>query len=217
MTAGFFIAVEGPDGAGKTTLAGALAGRMREAGIEPVLVRQPGGTPAAERIREAFLDPAVHFEPHTELLYICAARAHLVQEVIRPALAAGRVVISDRYELSTHAYQGAGRGVDRQTVALVNEVATGGLRPHLTLVLDIPAELGLARQQTSGKLGDRLERADLAFHRRVAAEYLAAAGEGVRHFDGRASPDQLLDAAWAAVAVAAPERFGATAGNPEAV
>ncbi|HET8624220.1 MAG TPA: dTMP kinase [Gemmatimonadales bacterium] len=217
MTAGFFIAVEGPDGAGKTTLAGALAGRMREAGIEPVLVRQPGGTPAAERIREAFLDPAVHFEPHTELLYICAARAHLVQEVIRPALAAGRVVISDRYELSTHAYQGAGRGVDRQTVALVNEVATGGLRPHLTLVLDIPAELGLARQQTSGKLGDRLERADLAFHRRVAAEYLAAAGEGVRHFDGRASPDQLLDAAWAAVAAAAPERFGATAGNPEAV
>jgi dTMP kinase len=217
VTAGYFIVVEGPDGAGKTTLAAALAERMRVRGLDPVLVRQPGGTPAAERIREAFLDPAVHFEPHTELLYICAARAHLVQEVIRPALATGRVVISDRYELSTLAYQGAGRGVDRQTVALVNAVATGGLRPHLTLVLDISPELGLARQHESGKVGDRLERADAGFHRRVAAEYLAAAGEGVRHLDGRAPPDQLLEAAWAAVAAAAPERFGATAGNPEGV
>jgi dTMP kinase len=217
VTAGLFIVVEGPDGAGKTTLAAALFERMRDAGLDPVRVRQPGGTPAAERIREAFLDPAVHFEPHTELLYICAARAHLVQEVIRPALAAGRVVISDRYELSTHAYQGAGRGLDRQTVAAVNAVATGGLRPHLTLVLDIPPELGLARQEQSGKAGDRLERADAAFHRRVAAEYLAASGEGVRHLDGRAPPDQLLEAAWAAVVAAAPERFGATAGNPEAV
>jgi dTMP kinase len=217
VTPGFFIVVEGPDGAGKTTLAAGLADRMRDAGIDPVLVRQPGGTPAAERIREAFLDPAVHFEPQTELLYICAARAHLVQEVIRPALAAGRVVISDRYDLSTLAYQGAGRGVDRQTVAAVNAVATGGLQPHLTLVLDIPPEIGLERQRDSGKVGDRLERADPAFHRRVAAEYLAAAGEGVRHLEGRAPPDQLLEAAWAAVAAAAPERFGATAGNPEAV
>ena len=217
MTRGFFVVVEGPDGSGKTTLAAALADRMRDAGLDPVLVRQPGGTPAAERIREAFLDPAVHFEPHTELLYICAARAHLVQEVIRPALAAGRVVISDRYELSTQAYQGAGRGLDRQTVAVVNADATGGLQPHLTLVLDIPPDIGLARQQESGKVGDRLERADAAFHRRVADAYLAAAGEGVRHLDGRAPPDQLLEAAWAAVAAAAPERFGATAGNPEAV
>jgi dTMP kinase len=217
VSPGFFIVVEGPDGAGKSTLAAGLADRMREAGLEPVLVRQPGGTPAAERIREAFLDPAVHFEPQTELLYICAARAHLVQEVIRPALANGRVVISDRYELSTQAYQGAGRGLDRQTVAVVNAVATGGLQPHLTLVLDIPPDVGLARQQESGKVGDRLERADAAFHRRVADAYLAAAGEGVRHLDGRAPPDQLLEAAWAAVAAAAPERFGATAGNPEAV
>ena len=217
MTTGFFVVVEGPDGAGKTTLAAALAERMREAGLDPVLVRQPGGTPAAERIREAFLDAAVHFEPQTELLYICAARAHLVQEVIRPALAAGRVVISDRYELSTQAYQGAGRGLDRQTVALVNAVATGGLRPHLTLVLDIPAEVGLLRQRESGKVGDRLERADAAFHRRVAAEYLAASGEGVRHLDGELPPDQLLEAAWGALMAAAPERFGATAGNPEAV
>ena len=217
MTTGFFVVVEGPDGAGKTTLAAALAERMREAGLDPVLVRQPGGTPAAERIREAFLDAAVHFEPQTELLYICAARAHLVQEVIRPALAAGRVVISDRYELSTQAYQGAGRGLDRQTVALVNAVATGGLRPHLTLVLDIPAEVGLLRQRESGKVGDRLERADAAFHRRVAAEYLAALGEGVRHLDGELPPDQLLEAAWGALMAAAPERFGATAGNPEAV
>lgn len=217
MTTGFFLVVEGPDGSGKSTLVSGLAERMREAGLDPILVRQPGGTPAAERIREAFLDSTVHFEPQTELLYICAARAHLVQEVIRPALAAGRIVISDRYELSTQAYQGAGRGLDRQTVALVNAVATGGLRPHLTLVLDIPPEVGLRRQQQAGKVGDRLERADPAFHQRVAAEYLAASGERVRHLNGEAPPGDVLEAAWNALTAVAPEWFGATAGNPEAV
>ena len=217
MTTGFFLVVEGPDGSGKSTLVAGLAERMREAGLDPILVRQPGGTPAAERIREAFLDSTVHFEPQTELLYICAARAHLVQEVIRPALAAGRIVISDRYELSTQAYQGAGRGLHRQTVALVNEVATGGLQPHLTLVLDIPPEVGLRRQHQAGKVGDRLERADPAFHRRVAAEYLAASGETVRHLNGEAPPGDVLEAAWNALTAVAPAWFGATAGNPEAV
>ncbi|HEU5171281.1 MAG TPA: dTMP kinase [Gemmatimonadales bacterium] len=210
---GFFVVVEGPDGAGKSTLTAGLAERMRRHGVEPVVVRQPGGTPAAERIREAFLDPAVRFEPQTELLYICAARAHLVQEVIRPALAAGRVVVSDRYDLSTLAYQGAGGGLDPAVVASVNRVATGGLRPHLTLVLDIPPEIGLARQQAAGKDGDRLERQDPEFHRRVAAVYLAAGGEGVRHLDGTAAPAALLDAAWVEVAAAAPGIFGR--GRPE--
>ena len=207
MIAGFFLVVEGPEGAGKSTLSLGLVERMRELGLDPVSVREPGGTPAAEAVRAAFLDPANRFAPHTELLYICAARAHLVQEIIRPALESGRPVVCDRYELSTLAYQGAGRGLDLNTVSLVNRVATEGLRPHLTLVLDIPPEVGLARQRSGAKDHDRLEREDPDFHRRVAATYLAATGDGVRHLDAVASPAAVLEAAWAEVVSAAPATF----------
>lgn len=205
---GFFLVVEGPEGAGKSTLVAGLAARMRSAGIEPVTVREPGGTPAAEAIRAAFLDPDHRLSPNTELLYVTAARAHLVQDVIGPALKAGRVVVSDRYDLSTHAYQAAGRGLDPDSVAYVNRVATGGLRPHLTLVLDIPPEVGRTRQAAGGKAGDRLEQEDPQFHRRVAAAYLAATGEGVRHLDGMAPAEAVLDAAWAELVTAEPETFG---------
>ncbi len=207
MIAGFFLVVEGPEGAGKSTLSLGLVERMRELGLDPVSVREPGGTPAAEAVRAAFLDPANRFAPHTELLYICAARAHLVQEIIRPALESGRPVVCDRYELSTLAYQGAGRGLDLNTVSLVNRVATEGLRPHLTLVLDIPPEVGLARQRVGEKDHDRLEQEDVDFHRRVAAAYLAATGDGVRHLDAVASPAAVLEAAWAEVVSAAPATF----------
>jgi dTMP kinase len=207
VTGGFFLVIEGPEGAGKSTLSLALVQRMRALGLDPVSVREPGGTPAAEAVRAAFLDPANRFAPHTELLYICAARAHLVQEVIRPALESGRPVVCDRYELSTLAYQGAGRGLDAGTVTLVNRVATAGLRPHLTLVLDIPPEVGLARQRSGAKDHDRLEREDPDFHRRVAAAYLAATGDGVRHLDAVASPAAVLEAAWAEVVSAAPATF----------
>ena len=209
---GFFLVVEGPEGAGKSTLATGLVARMRAAGLDPVSVREPGGTPAAEAIRAAFLDPDHPLGPNTELLYVTAARAHLVQNVIRPALKAGRVVVSDRYDLSTHAYQAAGRGLDPDQVAYVNRVATGGLRPHLTLVLDIPPEVGRARQAAGGKPGDRLEREDPQFHQRVAAAYLAATGEGVRHLDGMAPPAVVLDAAWAELVTAEPETFGRRGG-----
>jgi dTMP kinase len=207
VTGGFFLVIEGPEGAGKSTLSLALVQRMRALGLDPVSVREPGGTPAAEAVRAAFLDPANRFAPHTELLYICAARAHLVQEVIRPALESGRPVVCDRYELSTLAYQAAGRGLDAGTVTLVNRVATAGLRPHLTLVLDIPPEVGLARQRSGAKDHDRLEREDPDFHRRVAAAYLAATGDGVRHLNAVASPAAVLEAAWAEVVSAAPATF----------
>ena len=212
MSEGFFLVLEGPEGAGKSTLAAALADRMRARGLDPVLVREPGGTPAAERVREALLDPVNRFDAPTELLFVAAARAHLVLSVIRPALDGGRIVVSDRYDLSTEAYQGAGRGLDRGTVSTVNRVATGGLRPHLTLVLDLPPSAGRARQEAAGKSRDRMEREDAAFHERVAAAYLAADGPGVRHLDGSNPPEDVFRAAWAALAEARPETFGPAGG-----
>jgi dTMP kinase len=196
---GTFLVVEGPDGAGKSTLVAALAARLRAAGVDPVLVREPGGTPAAEHIRDAILEAGGRFEPSTELLFIAAARAHVVESIIRPALAADRVVLSDRYALSTDAYQRAGRGLPAEVVRTVNACATGGLEPDLTVVLDVPPEVGQARQLAGGKPLDRLDQEDLAFRRHVADAYLAARGAGVRHLDGTLPVDVLVDLAWDAV------------------
>lgn len=205
---GCFLVVEGPEGSGKTTLGAALAKRMREIGIEPVTVREPGGTPAAEHIRKAFLDPASRFEPQSELLFVVAARANLVHEVIRPALKAGSVVLSDRYDLSTAAYQGAGRGLDPAVVEFVNRCATGGLRPDLTLVLDVSAPVGMARQAAAGKSQDRMEREGAAFHERVSRAYREAAGPGIVHLDATGPASEVLEAAWMQLTAARPETFG---------
>lgn len=204
MSDGFFVVLEGPEGAGKTTLAASLGERFRAAGYQAVMVREPGGTPAAEALRTVLLTMAGSLSGEQELLFMTAARADLVQRVIRPALAQGRVVVSDRYELSTMAYQGAGRGLPAEKVAFVNHCATGGLRPDLTLVLDISPELGAARQLASGKTRDRLDREPLEFHRRVAARYLAERGPGVVHLDGTLAALPLEESAWAAVVAARP-------------
>lgn len=204
---GFFLVLEGPEGAGKTSLAERLVGAMRKQGLDPVAVREPGGTAAAEHARRALLDPEAHLEPNTELLFVAAARAHLVQAIIRPALSAGRIVVSDRYELSTLAYQGAGRGLSGDTVAAVNRVATGGLRPHLTLILDVPPGVGRERQQRAGKVRDRFEREAVGFHDRVADAYLAATGSGIRHIDGTRPPDEVFAAAWDSLVEARPDTF----------
>ena len=204
MSSGFFVVLEGPEGAGKTTLAAALAERFRAAGRNPVTVREPGGTPAAEALRQVLLDQAGVLSGEQELLFMTAARADLVARIIGPALAQGGVVLSDRYDLSTMAYQGAGRGLPPDKVAFVNRCATGGLRPDLTLVLDLPPEVGAERQLASGKARDRLDRESMEFHRRVAARYLAEQGPGIVHIDATQAPLALADSAWAAVLSARP-------------
>lgn len=209
---GFFLVLEGPEGSGKSTLIAPLVECMRESRIEPIVVREPGGTRAAEIARQALLDPEHPIGPVAELFFYLAARADLVQSVIQPALAAGRVVLSDRFALSTEAYQMAGRRLDPTMVREANRAASDGLSPDLTLILDLTPELGQARQIAAGKQQDRLDRESADFHQRVAEYYLAVEGRGVRHLDGRLPPDRLLQAAWSEVHAAAPETFQSAAG-----
>jgi len=193
---GLFIAVEGPEGAGKTTLAGRLAERIRSTGRDVLVTREPGGTPTSEAARALVLDPALDWTPSGELFLMLTARAELVTRVLRPALAAGAVVICDRYDLSTRAYQIAGRGLPEAEVLAANGLATGGLVPDVTFVLDIDAAEGRRRQAEQGKAPDRMERADPAMHERVAAAFREADGPGVVHLDARRSADELETGAW---------------------
>jgi dTMP kinase len=204
---GLFVVLEGPEGSGKSTLAGPLTERMRVRGIDPVVVREPGGTRAGEIARQALLDPEHPVGPLAELFLYLAARAELVATVIGPALAEGRVVVSDRFVLSTEAYQIAGRGIPAEVVRPANNAAAAGLVPDLTLILDLPPEVGRARQVAAGKRLDRLDAESADFHRRVIDYYLGVKGAGVRHLDACLPPDRLLQAAWEALVAVAPGRF----------
>ena len=210
---GFFLVLEGPEGAGKTTLAQELARRFRAIGLEPVLVREPGGTPAAEALRHELLHDDRSWTAEAELLYMGAARADLVAKLIRPALDRGRVVVSDRFDLSTRAYQGAGRGLPMEHVDWVNRAATGGLTPDLTVVLDVPPDVGAARQVKQGKVRDRLDRESLEFHHRVRAAYHEAAGPGLVHLDATISPETLSASVWKLLGTARPDLFGREQGS----
>ncbi len=159
-----FISLEGVDGSGKSTQAKLLAEAL---GPETVAIREPGGTDAAERIRELLADPELELDPLAELLLFCAARADLTERVIRPALEAGRDVVSDRFSDSSVAYQGAARGLGVGEVISLCDTATDGLWPDLTLLLRVDPELGLGR----AKSGDRFEAEGLELQRAVAAAY----------------------------------------------
>jgi len=209
---GLFIVLEGSEGSGKSTLLQPLAARMRAAGVEPAVVREPGGTHAAEIARRAVLDPEHPVGPLSELFFYLAARADHVAQVIRPALEAGRVVLSDRFTLSTEAYQMAGRGLPAEVVIPANRAAARELVPDLTLILDLPPEVGQRRQVAAGKRLDRLDREDAEFHRRVIEFYRGVRGSGVRHLDGCLPPDRLLQAAWEAIVEVSPQRFGGQSG-----
>jgi dTMP kinase len=142
-----------------------------------------------------------------ELFLVLAARADLVATVIRPALDAGRLVLADRYDHSTRAYQVGARGLDAEAVRVANALATGGLRPDVTLILDADPAVGRARQAAAGKRPDRMELEDDDFHRRVHAAYRAERGPGVIHLGADRAPEAVLADAWAALAAARPDHF----------
>lgn len=168
-----FVSLEGIDRAGKTTQAALLAESL---GSGTLLLREPGGTEAGERLRELLKDPSLELDPRSELLLFCAARAELVERVIRPALASGEHVVCDRFADSTIAYQGAGRGLGTDRVASLNELALGGCRPDLTVLLRIEPVQAADRGQQRLAAGipdgeDRFEGEGIEFQRRVAAAY----------------------------------------------
>lgn len=179
MAAGIFITLEGVEGSGKTTQAALLAEELRRRGRRVTLTREPGGTRAGEAIRAIFLDPAVSLNVAAELLLVLSDRAQHVREKLRPALDAGEIVISDRYSDSTTAYQGYGRGFDLQLLAELNRLASDGIQPNLTVVLDCPAETGLSRTRARARGGargyDRFEGEQIDFHRRVREGFLTIA------------------------------------------
>ncbi len=178
MMAGTFITFEGIDGSGKSTQLRLLANYLKQAGCDVLLTREPGGTPVGNRLRAALLDAQEEVDPLTELLVFAADRAQHVRRVLRPALATGQIVFSDRYADATAAYQGAGRGFSPELIAEIIELATEGLKPDLTLLFDLPVVESSTRTQrrTNGKQSsDRLDGESPEFHTRVRDAYLRIA------------------------------------------
>jgi dTMP kinase len=202
IVSGRLVTFEGGEGSGKTTQLERLAARLRQAGHDPIVTREPGGTPLAEAIRELLLDPGRQPGAMTEALLMVAARAELVARLIRPALAAGRVVLCDRYGDSTLAYQGGGRGLDAELLLAMNRAATGALAPDLTLLYDLDPEIGASRRASAAGQTNRLDREPLDFHRRVRARYLDLAAREPERFvvlDAAADPDELEARGWSAL------------------
>jgi dTMP kinase len=174
---GVLITLEGGEGSGKTTQCALLAEALRRRGRSVAVTREPGGTPAGERLRALLLDPSVEpWEPVAEVLLFAASRAETVAKVIRPALQTGTVVLCDRFADSSLAYQGYGLGVDLGFIRMVNDAVTGGLVPDLTLLLDLPPEEGQARKRGRGA-ADRIEARGPAYHHAVRSGYLRLAAE----------------------------------------
>lgn len=178
MKRGYFVAFEGPEGAGKSTQLRLLADGLRAAGFDIVATREPGGTLIGERIRSILLDRAsLGMAAETEALLITAARAQHVRDVIQPALERGAIVLCDRFADSTLAYQGGGRGLPLDALRALQRFAIGDVVPDVRILLDIPAEDGLARRHGDAASTNRLDHEEMAFHRRVRGTFLELASE----------------------------------------
>ena len=191
-----FIVFEGGDGSGKSTQVRSLMRRLRRRGTNVIRTREPGGTSLGQSLR-TLLKSGQPIAPISELMLFEAARAQLVQQVIKPLLAEGGVVIADRYTSSTIAYQGYGRGLDLELIEHLNHEATGGLEPDLTVLLDLPVETALARKSNDSQ--DNFDSAPVAFHRKIKRGYSALAAadpEGWLVLDGQRPPGELGREIW---------------------
>lgn len=194
---GLFITFEGVEGCGKSTQIALLGEYIGKKGLDVLTIREPGGTPTGEAVRSILLDAKSEIGPMAELLLYEACRAELVEKVIRPALKAGKVVISDRFMDSTVAYQGFGRGLDIEAIKRLNRLAVGGTVPDLTILLDCDPEAGLRRalsriENGKGPREDRFEREELTFHNRVREGFLRIAKEEKRVSVVYASPPREI-------------------------
>ena len=212
MRGGLFLVIEGIEGSGKTTQAKRLADWLEQRGVPYLLTREPGGTPVGEEVRRLLLEGGP-LDARTELLLLLSARSALVREVIGPALSDGRVVVADRFELSTLAYQAWGRGLPLEAVRELNAFATGGLRPDLTILLAVPRQTGESRR-AARSVQDRIEGAGAEFHERVAEAYLrlVESEPGVETVDGTAGPAAVHAALLAVLHSRFPGTFGNTQG-----
>lgn len=211
MSRGRLISLEGGEGAGKSTLLAGLREHFTRVGLDVVYTREPGGTPAGEAIRALVLDPAHRgIAAETELLLMFAARAQLVREVLQPALAAGRWVLCDRFTDASYAYQGGGRGIDAARIAELERMATAGLQPDLTLLLDLPVAEGRARASQRGDT-DRIEAERDDFFERVRGTYRARAQAEPQRFRVIDASLPAFDVLAASVAAIEALRAGAPA------
>ena len=203
--AGIFITFEGGEGAGKSTQIQSLRARLEAAGRSVFQTREPGGTPLCESIRHLLQHDSdgEQMAPETELLLFTASRAQLTRERILPALAAGKIVLCDRFMDSTTVYQGVARAIDSASVAQINQFAVGQARPDLTHLIDLPPEIGLARaHKRSGGQLDRIEKEAIEFFQAVRSGYLALAEAEPERFlilDGSQTPEALATEIWAAI------------------
>lgn len=193
MARGRLVVFEGAEGVGKTTQLRLLAAHLTRQGIAHLGVREPGQTAVGNEIRRLLLDPASDLAPRAEALLFMASRAQLVERDVRPALEKGEVVLADRFFLSTYAYQGAGRGLPLEALRAANAVATSGLVPDLTILLDFPTGEGLARAGARGE-HDRIERSGAVFHERVAAAFALFATPGWQAEHPEVGPVVVVDA-----------------------